>query len=372
MTPNRWYAKYTIILAGIILTIYAMVQAAVILKLILFSSFLSLLVIPLCDWLENHRINRMFAAFLSILTVITVIGGIISFFYFQLTQLSGDIDSLKQSIDELISSIQTFLVENLGFQGYINFEVVREAVFKYMGENTEALSKWLADMLSVLTSFFLVPVFMFLILIFRNFLKKGILMIFESKSDRHRQKAENIMSSIKLVIQDYVFGLFIIMIILGVLYSLMLYAIGVEYAFFFGSFAGFLSLIPIFGPILGSLLPAFYALLTMDSLFYSIIIILASYVIELIEGNFLSPVILGNQVSLNALAALVFLYIGAQIWGLAGMILFIPIGAILKTIFDEIDSLKGFGYILGRVPPDEFKKGKMARKVTDWVHSLKN
>jgi hypothetical protein len=57
--------------------------------------------------------------------------------------------------------------------------------------------------------------------------------------------------------------------------------------------------------------------------------------------------------------------VGAQIWGLSGMILFIPLGAILKIIFDEVDSLKHYGYILGRSEEESArKKGKLAEKVS--------
>ena len=363
----RWYSKYTIILAGLILTVYAMVQAAAILKLFLFSVFLSILVIPLCDRLEKLKLSRILASILSVLCVIVVLGGILTFFFLQLSSLSSDIKSLKEPIDELLTGIQQFLSNNLGFDGYINFEMIKESTFNYLSNNTEALTKWLGGMISVLTSFVLVPILMFLILIFRDFLKEGVLIIFRKKSEKHRRIAEKIMKNIKIVIQEYVYGLMIIMVILGTVYSVMLYAIGIEYAFFFGSFAGFLSLVPIVGPIVGSIVPTLYALLTMDSLLYPFLIVAGFYVVETIEGNFLTPVILGNQVSLNALAALIFLYVGAQIWGLAGMILFIPIGAILKVTFDEIKSLQGFGYILGRVPPDKFKKSVWARKITDWL-----
>src|SRR5690554_2968045 len=266
MEHTSWYSKYTIILAGIILTVYAMIQAATLLKLILFSLFLSLLVIPFCNWLEKVKINRILAAIISILVVVMVIGGIGAFFYLQLSSLTGNVESLEKPIDELISGVQAFLSENLGFDGYINFEVVKETVYDYLGNNTEALSKWLAGAVSIFTSLFLIPVLMFLILIFRDFIKKGILKIYETKSEKHRATAETIMNSIKIVIQDYVYGLFILMIVLGFIYSMMLYIIGVDYACFFGSFAGFLSLIPILGPIIGSLFPAFYALLTMDSI----------------------------------------------------------------------------------------------------------
>ncbi|MEX0638858.1 MAG: hypothetical protein WD094_00250, partial [Balneolaceae bacterium] len=53
------------------------------------------------------------------------------------------------------------------------------------------------------------------------------------------------------------------------------------------------------------------------------------------------------------------------VWGLAGMILFIPIGAVLKVVFDEVESLKPYGFLMGRVPDkSEWKKGPLARRIS--------
>ena len=115
---------------------------------------------------------------------------------------------------------------------------------------------------------------------------------------------------------------------------------------------------------MGSVLPILYALITMDSLFYPFIILIGFYVIQLFEGNLFTPMIVGSQVSMNALATLLLIFIGAQIWGLAGMILFIPLGAIIKVICDEIDSLNHFGYLLGRPADDKSDEASLfAKKV---------
>jgi hypothetical protein len=75
---------------------------------------------------------------------------------------------------------------------------------------------------------------------------------------------------------------------------------------------------------------------------------------------------------MNALATLLLLFVGSSIWGLTGMILFIPLGAIVKVICDEIDSLKPIGYVMGRdVEDSSERKSALARKVSKLTGSKK-
>ncbi|MEX0721812.1 MAG: AI-2E family transporter [Balneolaceae bacterium] len=361
---QRWYIKYTIILAGFVLTIFAMIQAATILKLLLFSFFFSILVLPVCEWLERHRVSRILSAIIAILLAFVVLAGLSTFVYFQLLALMEDVGSLKEPFEELIGGLQQFLSSNFGFDGYIDFDTVKQSVYNYMGSNAKALTEWLGGAVSLFTSIVLVPVFMFLILMFRDFLQESAIKIFERKGEEQRDTFKLILTKVKEVVQNYITGILIVSVILAVVYSIMLTIIGIDYAIFFGIFAGALAIVPIIGPIVGSVIPIMYSLLTMDSLFYPLIILAGFYIVETLEGNFLEPVVLGRQVSLNALSALLLLYVGAEIWGLAGMILFIPIGAILKATFDEVESLKPIGYLMGRVPDEEFHKSEWSKKIT--------
>jgi predicted PurR-regulated permease PerM len=90
-----------------------------------------------------------------------------------------------------------------------------------------------------------------------------------------------------------------------------------------------------------------YAFLTMESLISPLLVLGAYQAIQVLEGNFLTPKIVGSQVNLNAFITLLGLLLGASIWGVAGMILIIPILAILREIFDLSDSTKPYALLLG-------------------------
>jgi len=362
---NKWYIKFVFILAGLILTIYSLIVAKSILLPFLFAIFFSILLSPFCGWLESKKIPRIIAAIIAIFTGFMIMAGLGFLFYLQISAFVEDFDQVQMHFEDLLEGIESILIAWFGVDQFVEMGSIEEMVFEFIKENSAALTRGLAGAALTITAIFLVPVYMFLLLIFRDFLQEFLLQVFGRNSDRELQKFKTIIVRVKLVVQHYIAGLIIVIFILAVINSSMLLILGVNHAIFFGVFAAMLNVIPFIGPILGSILPILYALITMDSLIYPIIILVGFYIIQLFESNLFTPVIVGSKVSLNPLITLLLLFVGAQIWGLAGMILFIPLGAILKVICDEVDSLQPYGFIMGRVPGDlHKKKGPLARRIS--------
>jgi len=362
---NEWYVKYTYYIAALCITVFAMVMAKSVIVPLLFSLFFSILLAPISSWLERYNIPRMLSSLAALLVGILVLFGIGFFFYSQMTDFAADADMFTGRLEELLNSLEGFLSAWFSIEGEINLDRIVTELAAFIQDNMTSLTRGLSGAASAITTFFLVPIFIYLILLLRGMLKTFLLMAFGGDNGKERERVEVIISKIKILVQRYIAGLLMVITILAILYSTLLTVIGIDHAIFFGSFAAMLNVIPFIGPFLGSILPILYALITMDSLIYPLIIIAGFYVVQMLEGNLFTPVIVGSQVSMNALATLVLIFVGAQIWGLSGMILFIPLGAILKIIFDEVDSLKHYGYILGRSEEESTrKKGKIAEKVS--------
>jgi len=362
---DLWYVKYTYYIAALCITVFAMIMAKSVIVPLLFSLFFSILLAPISSWLEQYNIPRMLSSLAALLVGILVLFGIGFFFYSQMNDFAADAEMFTRRLEELLNSLEDFLSTWFSIEGEINLDRIVTELAAFIQDNMTSLTKGLSGAASAITTFFLVPIFIYLILLLRGMLKTFLLMAFGGDNVEERERVEIITSKIKILIQRYIAGLLMVITILAILYSTLLTIIGVDHAIFFGSFAALLNVIPFVGPFLGSILPILYALITMDSLIYPLIIIAGFYVVQMLEGNLFTPVIVGSQVSMNALATLALIFIGAQIWGLSGMILFIPLGAILKIIFDEVDSLKHYGYILGRSEQEsKRKKGKLAEKVS--------
>lgn len=358
-TNQSMIARYTYILAAIILTVYAMIVAKSLIQPLLFALFFSILLSPLCGLMERYKIPRYLSVPISIIGGGLVLVAIGFFFYSQLTDFAGDTDIFRERFEEIAGNLQSVLESWFGIEQIIDFQMLLDSIQNLIRDNTATLTSGLAGAASALTSIFLVPVFMFFILLYRDFLKQFFIRLFGSSSEVESDTTKLIIEKVKIVVQGYLTGIIAVIFILAVLNSVMLLIIGVEHAVFFGTFAAMLNVIPFIGPLFGAVLPVLYSLFTMDSLLIPVIIMAGFYVIQMMEGNIFTPIIVGNKVSINAFVALLLLFIGAQIWGVIGMILIIPIGAILKVIFDEVESLKPIGFVMGTVP-DEYKSDKSA------------
>jgi predicted PurR-regulated permease PerM len=111
--------------------------------------------------------------------------------------------------------------------------------------------------------------------------------------------------------------------------------------------ASVLNVIPYVGVLIGSILPVIMALLTKDAISYAIGVALVAWFVQLIDNNFITPLVVGSSVSINPFAAVVVLILGALIWGLPGMVLCIPVTGMIKVICDNVDALKPYGFLIG-------------------------
>ncbi|MEM9260699.1 MAG: AI-2E family transporter, partial [Bacteroidota bacterium] len=168
-----------------------------------------------------------------------------------------------------------------------------------------------------------------------------------SQFDRGEQgEGMQIMRNIQAVATNYLSGMLTVMLILGVLNSLGLYLIGIKYALVWGFLGALLAVIPYVGTTIGSLLPFLYAIATTDTFWQPAAVIVLYASVQFIEGNLITPKIVGNSVKINALAAVVSLVIGALLWGIAGVVIAIPLLAMTRIILDQIPPFKSFSLLL--------------------------
>lgn len=306
--------------------------------------FIAFLLTPLCNLLERIHFPRALAAIVSILLTIIVLAGLLTLLGSQFQRFASDADEMVQKFSELKDKLPDFLmsrVDDLSVEKGIKF------VQSHMGEIFTSLTGFLGSFSVVI----IVPIYIALILIYRDHLKEFLFRVFDKQGSRglmaSPQGIRALVPKVRKVVQKYLTGVFYVMCILFVLYSIALTALGIKHAMLFAAIAASLNIIPFIGVFIGSALPILFAFVTKDSLFYPVAVLGCFVVIQAVEGNFLTPKIVGNNVSLNPFITLIALIIGGYIWGVVGMILFIPLVAILKEIFSTIDGLEPYSYLLG-------------------------
>lgn len=353
----KWplYVKVPMILLTIVLTVLIMKTGKSVLVPILISGLLAILVSPLASWFEKKGTPKLLAAFLSLIALLALLFGLVYFFYNQLLGFADELNILERRMTEFLGTFNEFTERHIDGAVPISFDNLQGALFSYLYDNMASLTQGVIATATTLTIAFIVPIYIFLFLYFRRFLVEFIMRAFP---DKDKEKVEKVIRKVKGVVQNYITGMFWVIIILAVLNSIALYSFGIKHALLFAVFAALLNVIPFLGPFIGATLPIAFALLTKDSLWYPLGIFMAFYVIQLAESNFFTPKIVGGKVSMNPFMTILALFLGNFIWGLAGMILFIPGMAMLKVIFDEIKGMEPYGFLLG----DTRKKSESSAK----------
>ena len=335
----RWAAFFLLV----VLVVHIMIVASPVLIPLVFAGFVAILFSPVSTWLEKYKFPRWLASLICLLLAIIIIGGVLFFFYTQTREFASDLDTLGESINELITQGADRINELSGNEDLVELSSLDEALGNILENNQDLFTKGIAQISSSFVQILLFMSLLVLFLIYRDEILKFFLMAIRGSEER----VKPIILKVKMGVRNYIIGIFIVIVILAVCNSAALLLFGIEHAIFFAVFAAILNIVPFIGPLVGSVLPAIFALVMKDSLWYPLGVILYFIVIQSFESYMITPNVVGKKVSVNPMFTILAIFVGNQIWGVAGMIVFIPFTAMLKQIFDEVDTLKPYGYIMG-------------------------
>jgi predicted PurR-regulated permease PerM len=332
-----------------IATVFALFAILVLARTILIplgvALLMSFILFPLAKKFESWRMNRILAAFLSITAVILLIGGVIYFFSTQLIELSKEFYHFKNRIILAFADVTLYINKNVNFVQHLEKNELFYRIRDWLNESKGLLvRKTFNNTTSFLTGLLATIIFTFLILIYRDGFTKALTGF--STEDK-RERVVKMFKSVQQVGQKYLFGMILLVIIIGLANSIGLWIIGIDNPFLFGFLGATLSIIPYIGTALGAIIPAIYAFVSYDSPWTAIAVVILFWGIQVISDNFLTPKIVGGSLKINALTALLSLIIGAVVWGVAGMILFLPFAAMLKVVCEEYEELKPIALLIG-------------------------
>ncbi|MDE0558881.1 AI-2E family transporter [Algoriphagus sp. NF] len=349
------YVKALLVMIFIIVTVFFLIVGKSILVPLFMGGFFAILFTPVSNWLESKKVPRTLSSFVSLLLMTLVVGGLLYFIIGNVAAFSNDFDNVSGKISNYASEIDEWTKSTLGMDYAIQEKADFEYIKNVLDEHSSSISNFALKTVGSLSGIVLIPVFMFFLLLYRDHLAQMMIMIYR---DHDPTLVKMRITSLRKVIQHYIVGVGKVMIILAIMNVSAYTALGIKHAIFFGVLGAILNIIPYVGPFFGVLLPIVYSFLTKDSLFYPIAVLVIYQIIQVIEGNFLTPKIVGGNVNLNAFITFLGLLIGGTIWGVAGMILVIPTLAILREIFDLSEETKPFAFMLGEDKSDKKEKPK--------------
>ncbi|SHE90303.1 Predicted PurR-regulated permease PerM [Fodinibius roseus] len=341
-----------LLLAGVLL-VHIMSEAQLILLPLAWALFISLLILPVTQWLEK-KVPRP-AAIISVLIIVTALIGLVLYILsFQIVGLLRDAPAVTNKLNDWILSFQEIGEETLGVTNETIAQQVSSSLSGIFSNSLIMLRNSLFSAFQTLTLISVIPLYIFFMLYYRDLFYDGFLGL----AKNYRTKASDIISKVNDVVQQYMVGLMGVTVIIGILFYIVLTLLGINYALFFAVLLAVFNLVPYIGVIVASLVVILYTIATTDTLFYPVAVLVALWFIQLVENNLITPYILGSQVRLNPMAALIAIFVGGNIWGVSGMILFIPLLGVLKVVFDEFEELKPIALLLGDYRNQQEVKGK--------------
>jgi len=339
-----FYFKATVILVLSALIIAFMILAKNILIPLVLSIFFTFLLLPVSGKLESWRIPKSLAILISILLAFVFFGALIFLFVQQISSFISDWPALQQIISVKWESLQQFVVETFHIS-----KIEQEAwLTNKIKENASTGGVLVFGIFSATTSFLasfsLIPIYVFFLTLYKDKIKEFVRLISKGNND---DQALNVVRKVSQVSQKYLTGIFLDVIILSVLNSTGFLIIGLPHAILFGVLISMLNIIPYVGVLIGSLLPVLMAFLTFDELGYTLAVAGVCVFVQFLDNNFITPLVVGSSVSINPLTATLALIASALIWGIPGMILCMPLTGMVKVVFDNVESMKPYGFLLG-------------------------
>lgn len=324
---------------------------------------LATLFLPVCHWLERHRVPRSVAVGLCMIVILIFIAGIFTLIGWQVTSLAHDFELIKDKSVNAIDSLQQYIYTNLGISAEEQSEILKDEK-----PSVSAMAGTIAGSLTtVLSGVVFMLVYVFLFLYYRVHIKHFILKL---TPPAQMEQTEHLIHSATRVSQQYLVGLAKMIFCLWIMYGIGFSILGVKNAIFYAILCGLLEIVPFIGNITGTTITVLAAAVQGSS--YPILggIVATYMVVQLIQGWVLEPLILGPQVRVNPLFTIIALIVGELIWGIPGIILAIPLIAMFKIVCDHIEPLKPYGFLIGEIETEKNAPGYIKR-ITNWWKSRK-
>lgn len=341
---NSMIVKTSLLIIGAFFLIKALAVSKAFLAPLTFALILALLVLPAVRKMERLIKSRGLSSFLGTLLVLIFSIGILSLASMQIQNFFQDWPLIKEAMAPEIEKLKSFLFQHTSMdeEALKNYSAGTFPFFEEgVNEAAKALS-FLKGSLNFLRAYIITFVYTFFLLLYRSHFKEFIVSIVPANT---RGRAAEILETSAGKVQDYLVGRLILMAILAVLYSIGLGLSGVNNYILVAAIASILTLIPWVGNIIGFAMATVFGYLTTGDITVLWGIVITFTVSQFFESYILQPYVVGDKVGLHPFFVILFVLLGGAIWGLAGMVLAIPVMAMATVIMKNIGYLRPFGFL---------------------------
>lgn len=312
----------------------------------LFIAFaLAYILNPAVDLLERRGVARLYGIVLVSGLAVVACGG---FALFLVASITGELSHMQLNLPAYVHHL--YEITPSAIKEYLGVETpdklalrVNELLAQARSTAPDLLKPLLAllqkaftstvSVLLALLGYLIIPVYLFYLLLDLPHLKTFVTSYIP---ERFRPAYSSKLAEVDTVLSGFVRGQLSVCAILALLYSAGLYVIGIDLAIAIGTLAGVTFIIPYVGTVIGICLSVIMALLKFNDILHPLLCVGWFGLVQFIEGTIITPKIVGDTVGLHPLVAIVALLIGGQLFGIAGMLLAVPVTAVLQVFFRSL------------------------------------
>jgi predicted PurR-regulated permease PerM len=217
-----------------------------------FGIFFATLMSPFSRLTEKLWNNRIFSSLLGTLIVFVVVGGVLYIFIYQMSLFVSDLSSVRNEIQAMVKNLQDNIMSatNLSLEEQKNIWQNRSE--SILNSIESRLTNFLGNIANTTAGFFLVLVYVFLLLYYRDRFSESILMYVKKKNE---EEAKDVLNRISRVVYQYLWGRAKVMTLLAIMYYITFLIFGMPYALLLTIFGALVTIIPYLGPFISGVIP---------------------------------------------------------------------------------------------------------------------
>jgi len=345
-----FYTRLAMVLISLIALFYIAILGKSILAPLIFGLLFAVLLLPVAHALETKlHLPRSLASIISVLLLVFSIALIFYLVGAQISTLTEDWPLFKQQVLSSLNDLQHWISAKFHIRIKQQNAYIDNATSKLLATGSSVLGTAVMSISSTVLFMVFIMFDTFFLLYYRRLIVRFLVSVFK---EENAVTVYDIIAHIQSRIRQYIFGLFLEMIIVAAATFLALWFLGVKYALLLGLITGLFNVVPYIGILTAMILSALVTFATAGA---AKVLIVAGTIfgIHLLDANVLLPIIVGSKVRINALITVLGVIVGENVWGITGTFLAIPVIAMTKIIFDRIEPLKPWGMLLGDEKDEE-------------------
>ena len=339
MLPHPGLARLNKILLFVILISIVLYFGRGFFVLISFAGLLAMLMTPVSNKLENRGVSRVISSLISVMIIVVIFSVVILLLAAQIGNIGKELPLILLRYEEIKLDIQSWINDSLGVSTE-QLRVHASDVFRNAGS---FLGQMVRGTFTFIGSLLLVLVFIFLFLMQRNKYENFVVMLYKEEK---RNEAKEMIDRISRVAQQYLTGRLVAAFIMGILFLIGFWVIGLKNAVILSLIVAIMTIIPYVGALIGGLVPFFMSIID-GSFNQSIWVIIIILLVNVIDHYFIEPYVVGGSVNISPFFTIFVLILGGLIWGIPGIILFLPLSGILKIVFENVQGMQPYASLIG-------------------------